>query len=162
MIELEPALAALKENEVDFVIIGGVAITAHGSAYLTQDLDFCYSRDNKNLKKIVAAFSKFNPHPRGFPENLPYVFDETTLRNATNFTFNTDLGDIDLLGEVAGVGNYADVLENSEKKILFGIEVNVLTIEGLIKAKRAAGRTKDLLVLPELEALLEVLSDEEE
>lgn len=161
MIELEPALSALSENKVDFVIVGGVAITAHGSAYLTQDLDFCYSRSKENLKKIVSALSRFNPHPRGFPENLPYIFDETTLQNATNFTFKTDLGDIDLLGEVAGVGNYADVYNSSEKKNLFDIEVNVLSIEGLIKAKRAAGRTKDLLVLPELEALLEVLSDEE-
>jgi hypothetical protein len=65
-------------------------------------------------------------------------------------------------GEVAGVGDYQDVLKNSEYKELFGLQVRVLTIDGLIKAKRAAGRTKDLLVLPELEALREALSDEED
>ena len=162
MIQLEPILKSLTENEVEFVIIGGVAITAHGSAYLTQDLDFCYLRTNENLKKIVDALSKFSPRFRGFPENLPFMFDISTLRNGTNFTFKTTIGDVDLLGEVAGVGNYKEVFESSEYKELFGFQVRVLTIDGLIKAKTAAGRTKDLLVLPELEALREVLNDEDE
>src|SRR4051812_15342161 len=150
MINLEPALAARTKNKVEFVIVGGVAITAHGSAYLTQDLDFCYSRNKENLKRIVFALSDFKPKPRGFPENLPYIFDETTLLNGTKFTFRTDLGDIDLLGEVAGVGSYETVKGESEIKNLFGYEVNVLSIRGLINAKRAAGRIKDLLILPEL------------
>jgi len=67
-----------------------------------------------------------------------------------------------LLGEVAGVGNYEDIFSDSEIKELFGLPIRVLSIGGLIKAKTAAGRTKDLLVLPELEALREALSDEEE
>lgn len=106
MIKLEPVLKSLTENTVEFVIIGGVAITAHGSAYLTQDLDFCYSRSKENLKKVVSALGSFKPKPRNFPENLPFVFDERTLQNGTNFTFDTEIGDVDLLGEVAGVGNY--------------------------------------------------------
>ncbi len=162
MIQLEPILKSLTEAEVEFVIIGGVAITAHGSAYLTQDLDFCYLRTSENLKNIVEALSEFSPRFRGFPENLPFNFDISTLRNGTNFTFKTQIGDVDLLGEVAGVGNYKDVFESSEFKELFGFQVRVLTIDGLIKAKTAAGRTKDLLVLPELEALREALSEEEE
>jgi hypothetical protein len=97
------AIKTLAQNNVAFVIIGGVAITSHGSSYITKDLDFCYKRTRENLKNIVSALSPFNPKPRDFPENLPYVFDESTLLNATNFTFQTDIGDIDLLGEVAGV-----------------------------------------------------------
>ena len=162
MIKLEPVLKSLMENEVEFVIVGGIAITTHGSAYLTQDLDFCYSRSKENLKKLVSALVLFKPKPRNFPENLPYIFDEKTLQNGTNFTFDTEIGDVDLLGEVAGVGNYDAVNKESETKNLFGFSIKVLTIAGLIKSKRAAGRTKDLLVLPELEALLEALSDESE
>ncbi len=162
MINLEPALKSLTENRVEFVIVGGVAITAHGSAYLTEDLDFCYSRDKTNLKNIVSALSIYQPKPRGFPENLPYIFDETTLRNGTNFTFRTSIGDIDLLGEVAGVGTYNQVVEESEIKFLFGYEVRILSVAGLIKAKSAAGRTKDLLVLPELEALREAANKDED
>jgi hypothetical protein len=84
------------------------------------------------------------------------------LQNGTNFTFESEIGEVDLLGEVAGVGDYDAVDRESEVKNLFGYDVKVLTIEGLIKAKRAAGRTKDLLALPELEALREALSDEED
>ena len=162
MIQLEPILKSLTELKVEFVVVGGVAITAHGSAYLTQDLDFCYSRTSENLKKLVEALSKFSPRFRGFPEDLPFVFDISTLRNGTNFTFVTNVGNVDLLWEIAGVGNYEDVLKSSEIKVLFGLPIKVLSIDGLIKAKTAAGRTKDLLVLPELEALREALSDEED
>ena len=162
MIQLEPILKALTESKVEFVVVGGVAITAHGSAYLTQDLDFCYSRTTKNLQKIVDALSQFSPRFRGFPKDLPFVFDISLLRNGTNFTFKTDIGDVDLLGKVAGVGNYEVAFKSSEIKELFGLPIRILSIDALIEAKRAAGRTKDLLVLPELEALREALSDEEE
>ena len=85
MIRLEPILKLLTELEVEFVVIGGVAITAHGSAYLTLDLNFCYSRANENLKKLVTVLSEFSPRLRGFPEDLPFIFDISTLRNGTNF-----------------------------------------------------------------------------
>jgi hypothetical protein len=155
------AIKTLAQNNVAFVIIGGVAITSHGSSYITKDLDFCYKRTRENLQNIVSALSPFNPKPRDFPENLPYIFDESTLLNATNFTFQTDIGDIDLLGEVAGVGNYEAVENESVIMELFDFDVKVLSLNGLIKAKRAAGRPKDLLVLPELEALKELLEEEE-
>ena len=161
MVELEPAIQALMENEVEFVVVGGVAITAYGSGYITQDLDFCYSRSLSNIKKIVNALAPFNPRLRGFPEELPFTWDERTLLNGTNFTLDTDLGDIDLLGEVSGVGTYSKLKISSEKLKICGILVDVISINDLIRAKKAAGRTKDLLVLPELEALREALSDEE-
>jgi hypothetical protein len=161
MVELETAIKSLAENQVDFVIIGGVAFNLHSSAYVTYDFDFCYKRTRENLKKIVSALLLFNPKPRDFPKHLPYFFDETTLLNATNFTFQTEIGDIDLLGEVAGVGDYDSVENESVIMELFGFDVRVLSLDGLIKSKRAAGRTKDLLVLPELEALKELLEEEE-
>lgn len=161
MIELEFALKALTDYEVKFVIVGGVAITAHGSAYITQDLDFCYSRSSNNLKQLVSALAPFNPRLRGFPENLPFFWDERTLQSGTNFTLDTDLGDIDLLGEVSGVGDYIAVEASSIEMQICNVSVRVISLDDLIKAKRAAGRAKDLLVLPELEALREALSDED-
>lgn len=162
MIELRKAIKSLSENNVDFVIVGGVAVKLHSSAYVTLDLDFCYARTKENFAKIVSALAPFNPRPRDFPENLPFFFDERSLQNATNFTFQTSIGDIDLLGEVAGIGTYSEVKLMSDVFGLYGHDVQVLSISGLIKAKRAAGRTKDLLVLPELEALREALSDDED
>jgi len=162
MIILETAIQSLADNDVDFVIVGGVAIKIHSSAYVTLDLDFCYARTKENLAKIVSALSEFKPRPRDFPKELPYFFDERSLQNATNFTFETTIGDIDLLGEVAGVGTYLEVEKASEIFEVYERDIRVLSIDALIKAKRAAGRDKDLLVLPELETLREVLSDEDE
>ena len=74
MVEFEPAIKALTEGDVEFVIIGGVAISVHSSGYVTKDLDFCYLRTTENLKKIVSAFTQFRPRPRGFPEDLPFIW----------------------------------------------------------------------------------------
>ena len=73
-----------------------------------------------------------------------------------DFTRTTDLGDIDLFGEVAGIGGYKDVNSLSITLIIFGVECAVLSLNGLILSKRATARPKDLLVLPEIEALREM------
>ncbi|MCY7376890.1 MAG: hypothetical protein LH472_13100 [Pyrinomonadaceae bacterium] len=146
------------KQTVEFVIVGGVAIIAHGVPYATFDLDFCYARTAGNLRKIVAALAGFNPRLRGFPKDLPFVWDERTLQNGTNFTLQSDIGDIDLLGEVAGVGAYKEVFADSIIVRLFDYQVRILSLNDLIKAKKAAGRPKDLFVLPQLETLNEVLS----
>ena len=114
-------------------------------------------RTPENLKKIAKALAPFKPRPRDFPAGLPFVFDEVTLLNGTNFTFETAIGDIDLLGEVAGIGDYSEVEKEFVIMQLFDYDIKILSIDGLIKSKRAAGRPKDLLVLPELEALKELL-----
>jgi len=152
----------LTVQQVDFVIVGGVAISAHGSAYLTFDLDVCYARPRENLKRLATALAPYHPRLRGLPENLPFVWDEQTLRQGTNFTLSTDLGNIDLLGEVTGLGDYEEVLAVSVIMQLYGFDCRVLSLDALITAKRAAGRTKDLLVLPELEALREVSQKSED
>ncbi len=159
MKHIELPLKSLIEHNVEFVIVGGVAIIAHGIPYATFDLDFCYSRTAENLRKIVSALASFNPRLRGFPEDLPFTWDERTLQNGTNFTLQTDIGDIDLLGEVAGVGSYLEAFVNSIVLKLFDDDVRVLSLEDLIKAKKAAGRPKDLFVLPQLETVQETLSE---
>jgi hypothetical protein len=157
MIELKEAITALADHGVEFVLIGGVAVTLHSSAYVTQDLDFCYSRDSANLFKIVRALSNFDPRPRGFPEDLPFVFDEGTLRNGANFTFTTTIGDIDLIAEVVGVGDYSAAKESSVEFTIYDRVVRALDLEALIASKLATDRPKDKLVLPELLALREAL-----
>jgi len=162
VVEFEPAIKSLTAEKADFVIVGGFAISFHSTGYITTDLDFCYLRTMENLKKIVAAFAGFKPRLRGFPEDLPFIWDERTLQNGTNFTLKTTIGNIDLLGEVAGIGSFKSVEKESVLTRLYDCEVRILTLDGLIKAKRAAGRTKDLLVLPELEALREILAESNE
>ena len=93
---------------------------------------------------------------------LRFIFDEGSLRSGTNFTFETSIGDIDLLGEVKGIGDYKDALANSISYDLFGVTVRAFTLDALIVSKTAADRPKDHLVLPELIALKEALDPNEE
>ncbi len=160
MIDIEKAIVAMASNDVDFVVIGGVALSIHATAYVTFDIDFAYSRSKQNLIKIAEALAPYEPRPRGFPKELPFIWDASTLSNGSVFTLDTSIGDIDLLSEVKGLGDFADVLANSEKFDLWGFNVKVLSIDGLIAAKTAAGREKDIPGLKHLEAIKEALSDE--
>jgi hypothetical protein len=154
-VQFERAVQALCDGGVEFVVIGGVSATLHGSARVTYDLDICYSRDSDNLARLAAALSPFHPSLRGVPPGLPFVWDGGTLRNATILTLQTDIGEIDLMAEVAGFGSYFEVKAHSITVEAFGRQIITLDLPGLIRAKRAAGRQKDLAALPELEGLLE-------
>ena len=124
-----------------------------GSAHLTKDMDFCDERSRPNLERLANALEPFHPTLRGAPAGLPFHFDAETISRGLNFTLSTDLGDIDLLGEVSGLGEIASVKAASDVMKVGGIEVHVLSLTRLIKSKSAAGRSRDLYVLPELKAL---------
>jgi hypothetical protein len=152
---IEAPLRLLGQYKVDCVIVGGVAAAIHGSLLLTNDLDVCYARDSANLDRLAEALQSVHARLRNAPEGLRFILDADTLKRGLNFTFSTDIGDLDLLGEVLGVGNYKDVLAGSVTVDLFGYRYAVIDIEKLIATKRAAGRPKDLIALPELEAIQE-------
>jgi hypothetical protein len=145
-------------HNVQFVLIGGQAMVALGSAHVTFDTDICYQRTPANLTALVAAFASIHPYLRGVPPGLPFRFDVPTLAADLNFTLDTDYGEIDLLGEVSGVGTYDQVLAQSVGGTMDGLPVRILSVDGLIAAKKAAGRIKDqthLLELLELKKMLE-------
>ena len=149
------AVQSLVDEGVEFVIIGGWSAILHGSSYVTNDLDICYSRGATNLSHLATALRPFRPRLRDLPRGLPFVWGEVTLRNGSIFTLVTDLGSIDLLAEVSGVGDYSEVLANSIEVDAFDRRVWTLDLPSLIRAKRSAGREKDLRLLPELECLLD-------
>jgi len=153
VLQAELVLTALCKAEVSFILIGGMAAVAQGSSYVTADLDIFYERQNSNYLKITAALGQFNPRLRGVDPRLPFVFDEVTLRSGMNFTRTTDVGDLDLLGEIAGFASFHDAKARSEEIELFQQRIWVLTLDGLIHSKEATGRPKDLRLLPELKAL---------
>lgn len=152
---IERQVKLLGKFEVDAVIVGGVAATLHGSEIPTTDLDVCYSRSGANLERLTKALQSVNARLRNAPENLLFILDAETLKKGLNFKFTTDIGSLDLLGEVRGLGYYEDVLPGALIFELFGYKVPVVELTKLILAKRTAGRAKDLIAVVELEALLE-------
>jgi hypothetical protein len=152
---IEEPLKLLGKYEIECVIIGGVASTLYGSTILTNDLDVCYARNAGNLEKLATALRSVNAKLRNTPPDLPFLLDADTLRRGLNFTFTTDVGSLDLLGEVRGVGLYEDVVAQAITYELLGYLFPVIEINKLVLAKRTAGRPKDMIVVVELEAILE-------
>ena len=137
------------------MIVGGLAAAIHGSARLTQDVDFVYSRAPDNIGRLVVALRPYSPYLRGAPPGLPFAWNEATVERGLNFTLTTTIGDIDLLGEITGGGDYEALLPHSLEVDIFGCRCRCLDLPALIRTKRAAGRPRDLDALAELEALLE-------
>jgi hypothetical protein len=155
MTNFRALLALLAGARAEFIIVGGAAATAHGSARLTQDLDVVYRRTQENISRLVQTLAPHEPYLRGAPPGLPFSFDERTVQNGLNFTLVTNLGALDLLGEITGGGGYDDLLPYSISLRLYNVECLCLGLERLIYVKRATGRPKDIEAVAELEAILE-------
>jgi hypothetical protein len=153
--DFETLVSALAAQNVEFIIVGGLAATVHGSARLTQDIDVVYGRSETNLSRLVDALVPYEPYPRGAPEGLPFDWSVDTLRRGLNFTLTTTVGDIDLLGEITEGGGYEDLFPHTIEIKLFGQACRCLDLEWLIRTKRAAGHPRDFEAVAELEALLE-------
>ena len=157
--DLRRLFRALHDADVDFILIGGVAARAHGSARVTQDVDICYARSVANLERLVRALRPLKPYLRGAPPGLPFEWSVATLRAGLNFTLTTTAGDIDLFGEVSGGGRYEDLERHTIIAEIYGGPTRILDIPWLIRTKRAAGRPRDLEVIAELEAIQEELRE---
>lgn len=148
-------LRLLAEAGVEFVLVGGVAGIAHGSSLSTQDIDVVYRRTPENIARLVQALRPYSPYLRGAPPGLPFRWEAQTIERGLNFTLITDLGSLDLLGEMLGAGTYEDIRLQSELTETFGVSCRVVDLPTLIRAKRAAGRPKDFEAIAILEALLD-------
>jgi hypothetical protein len=152
--DLGGIVGVLVDAGVEIVVVGGLAAQAHGSARLTQDADFLYRRTPANIERLTAALAPLAPYLRGAPAGLPFHLDRDTVKRGLNFTLTTALGDVDLFGEITGGGAFEELENECVKLEVFGRDVLVLSLEALIRVKRAAGRPKDLEAVAELEALL--------
>lgn len=147
-------LRSLVENQVEFVIVGLTAAIAQGVPLGTIDLDICYERTSKNAERLATALKPFHPRLRGAPEGLPFKLDRETIMMGCNFTFATDAGDVDILGHISEVGEYGDIRKNAVETEAFGLRLLMMSLEDVIKSKKAAGRMKDKAQLPVLEETL--------
>ena len=153
MTDFKALLRTLSESGVEFILVGGVAATVHGSTRLTIDVDAVYRRTTENIDRLVLALTPYHPYLRGAPPGLPFRWDAATVKRGLNFTLTTDIGDLDLLGEILGGGAYEALVTSTVTIRVFSIDCRCLTLDKLIELKRAAGRPKDFEAIAELEAI---------
>ena len=156
-LEFVNVLAALHSAGARYVLIGGLAMVSHGSAYITQDIDIFFARDQENREAVVRALSPYHPHLRGAPEDIPFFFDARALRDIMALTLTTDMGAVDIMSEVAGAESFDAVWQRSVEMEIADVPVHVCSLDDLIAMKRAANRPKDQLHVMELEALQRLL-----
>jgi hypothetical protein len=147
-------LKRLNDAGVEYVVVGGVAAVLHGAELLTKDLDLCAPLNVDNLARIRAALDALHLRYRMLPD-LPVVPEHLwQLPDLRNLYLLTDLGIIDILGEMSGVGAYQDALRQSDEYDFGeGVIGRLLNLDALIDAKRAAAREKDLRHIEILEAI---------
>ena len=154
-LQLTPLLKRRSEHGVEFVVVGGIAATVHGSVRFTADLDVCAPLDQANITRIINALRGLNPRFRFRPDKMRMWEEPERFVDFKNLNLVTDWGVLDILGEVSGVGTYKQVSALSTPAELGGIVCHVLDLDALIAAKRAANRPKDRPAVAELELIRE-------
>jgi hypothetical protein len=155
MEHLTKILRRLHDARVEFSLIGGFASRHYGVSLVTEDIDICARFTSENLQRIESAFKDFHPRHRLTANKLPLELTDELCRSLKNIYLTTDLGILDCLSEVAGVGDFDAVLKQSElKNFPFG-QCYVIKIDALIQAKKAVGRPHDLIAVRQLQAIKE-------
>jgi len=142
--DLRALLAALHEREVRFIVIGGVAVGAHGYVRATEDLDLVPDPDPANLKLLTAALEELDstlPTVEGRPFDPDQ--DGAVILRGGNVTADTRFGGLDVVQRLRGVPAYSELAEDAVESDLLGIPVRVCSLGRLREMKQVLSRAQD-------------------
>lgn len=148
-------LRALEDHGVTFVVVGGIAGVAHGSASITDDLDVCYERSKPNTRALVRALRDLQAVLIDGEHVLAREIDARTLELGDFFLFQTAGGRFDCLAAPDGTNGYEELQANAVWMDIAGVRVRISAIDDLIRMKLATGRAKDRAEAEVLGALRE-------
>lgn len=147
----------LIDHDVQFVVIGGMAARLHRTGHATVDVDICPSMDDANLGRLAAALIELGARLRvsGDPDGVPFEPHADMLRQVELMTLITEHGPLDLCFTPDGFPDgFSTLSEHATVVELASIDVPIASLEDVVASKRAAGRPKDVVALPQLEARL--------
>lgn len=150
MSNLVQLIQVLQKSDIDFVIVGGYSAVLHGSSLVTQDLDVCISFDDNAVSRLRECLATFHPKHRMTPQKLSFLEHPQKVEGVKNLYLETDLGMLDVLGFVGGVGEFERVKSKALEIEFMGYPCHILSIDDLIAAKEFMGRPKDLMAVKEL------------
>lgn len=143
-LDIDRIVAVLRRHEVDFVVIGGIAVLAHGHPRATFDLDFVADRSMINMRRLGAALGELGAAVRGVDGALLDVdpTDPDQLAAGANWTLVTTAGWLDFMPGAPGLRTYDEIAADAVT-VREGT-FRVVGLDDLIRMKRASGRAKDL------------------
>jgi hypothetical protein len=157
----EPLIGALIAHDVDFLVIGGYAVAAHGFPRATKDIDICPNPGKANLQRLADALTSIDAQPIGLDE-FETEFDLRPnlegLASGGNWTLATTHGRLDVMqtfgfdGSKADEGGYADLAPYAIERTFLGHNVRFCSYEDLLRMKRSAGRAQDKVDIESLKA----------
>ena len=159
-VDVDAILVALDRHDVDYVVIGGFAAELYDVAIPpTRDIDITPSDTTENLQRLASALGDLDARLRvldgpaeGFP--IPGGVTAEWLASMLTVTFTTSAGPFDVCRRPTGTDGYDDLVEDGRRLSYGDRDVPVASLEDVIRSKEAAGREKDLLVIPALRAHL--------
>lgn len=153
--ELQPErlLGPLVRGGVDLVVIGGIAVIAHGYVRATQDVDITYDPAPENLERLGAVLVELGARLRAVDEDLPFVPDARTLRRTGILTLTTTDGWLDLVADPPGAPRFRELRASAQVIDLDGLPVAIASVPHLVAMKRAAGRPRDAADLDALRTI---------
>lgn len=161
MLSAERILRVLDRHGVDYVLIGALAATFHGSPLRTDDVDVCPSRRRANLERLASALRELEAQEYD-PARGEYVereWDLEVLSSDETFILGTAAGRLDLVFRPDGTAGYDDLSRGAVELRIDDIVFRVAALEDVIRSKEAAGRPRDREQLPTLRRLLDLRSD---
>jgi hypothetical protein len=160
-LDADTILRTLIEHDVDFVVIGGLAVAAHGFPRATKDVDIVPAPERENLGRLYVALSKLRAEPIEIgdfrPDELPVPFGPDGLDEGGNWALRTAAGRLDVMQWIPGIdGGYARLLTNAIEDEVPGVgRVLFAGYDDLVTMKRTAGRPLDAADLHELQRVRE-------
>lgn len=140
---------------MEFVLCGGLAAFLQGSSILTTDVDVVCDMGSENIRRLFDAVKDLHTYHRMTPGRIPFTLEQLTTQPFQDIYLATDWGQLDCFGNVKGIGGYSECLKLSEPIEMAGFTMMTLSLEGILIAKRAMGRPRDLQAVFELEAARE-------
>jgi hypothetical protein len=141
-LDAERILAVLAAHDVDYVIVGGLAVQAHGHVRTTVDIDVYPRPEPENLRRLAAALNELSARALN-PGSVGIEIDAAMLPRATLWQFDTLHGAIDVLHDAPGAPPYDELRERALEIDLGEIRLAVAGRDDLIRMKRASARPVD-------------------
>jgi len=153
-LDIQGIFEALDRGDVEYLVIGGVAVGFHGFVRGTKDVDIVPNPEPENLKRLAGVLSALDAQVEGADdfkgEELPDPLDPDALALGGNWVLSTRLGRFDVMQWIGDDPLWEKLSPTAIATEIGGLPVKFASYENLVALKEQAGRPQDLIDLQRL------------